>query len=148
MSIPKILPILAAAVLVQGAAVADEGKLDFVSYMTRIQYFAHKLGLSVDARNKRLADFYLHEVEEILEHLEQVEDFKGIPVAKLSKGLLAPAVEQMEQAVDGADPAAMDAAYDGLLAACNGCHKAADHAFVHVERQRDNPYLQSFAPLP
>lgn len=144
----KTFAALIAAAMLQGPAVASEGELDFVSYMTRIQYFAHKLGLALDAGNIRLADFYLHEVEEIVEALEEVEDFKGVPVAKLVDNTLEPAVERMEKAVDEGDRSAIDAAYEGLLGSCNNCHDAAEYGFIHVERRRDNPYIQSFAPTP
>jgi hypothetical protein len=142
----KLLLVLLAALLPLSIASAGGDKLDFVGYMTKMQYFAHKLGLSVDAGNAALQDYYAHEVEEIVEKLEQVDDYKGIPVAKLLKTTLAPAFETLEDAVKAGDAPAVNAAYDGLLAACNNCHKAANHAYIHMEHRSDNPYIQTFAP--
>lgn len=142
----KPLVVFLVALLPLPIASAGGDKLDFVGYMTKMQYFSHKLGLSVDAGNAALQDYYAHEVEEIIEKLEKVEDYKGIPVAKLLKTTLAPAFEKLEDAVKAGEAAAVNDAYDGLLAACNNCHKAANHAYIHVERRGDNPYMQTFAP--
>jgi hypothetical protein len=142
----KPLLVLLSALLPLSIASAGGDKLDFVGYMTKMQYFSHKLGLSVDAGNAALQDYYAHEVEEIIEKLEEVDDYKGIPVAKLLKTTLAPAFEKLEDAVEAGEAPAVNAAYDGLLAACNSCHKAANHAYIHVERRSDNPYMQTFAP--
>ncbi len=137
-----------AALLPLSVASAGGETMDFVGYMTKMQYFAHKLGLSVDARNPALQAFYAHEIEEVIEKLETVEDYKGIHVAHLLKTTLVPAFGKLEEAIKAGEPPAVDARYDELIAACNNCHKAADHAYLHIERRHDNPYLQSFAPLP
>jgi hypothetical protein len=122
----------------------DDG--DFVGHMSRMQYFSHKLGLAVSARNQPLQGYYVHEVEEVIEAVSQVEQYKGIAVGELVKTILEPAFEDLEDAVAKASPDRVDAAYDGLLEACNTCHEAANHDFIRVERRRDNPYMQSFAP--
>lgn len=120
---------------------------NLVSQMGRLQYFSHKLGLAVSANNKALQGFYVHEVEEVVEELTEIEDFDGIPIGKLVTTILVPQLEKAEQAVKGSDSAAVDAAFDELLSACNSCHQNANRPYLHVERRTDNPYLQSFDPV-
>ena len=54
------------------ASLADEA-IELVEYMTRLQYFSHKVGLSIQAKNEPLARFYLHELEEIIEKLKEAD---------------------------------------------------------------------------
>jgi hypothetical protein len=46
-------------------AVWAEEPVDLAAYMTRLQYFSHKAGLSIQAQNEPLSHFYLHELEEV-----------------------------------------------------------------------------------
>ncbi len=128
------------------AAEADETGL--VTQMGRMQYFTHKLGLAIAAQNKPLQDFYAHEVEEVIEHVGDIKEQDGVPIRHLIETILVPAFESLERAIDAADPAAVEGAYDGLLAACNKCHHAANRPYLVVERRTDNPYMQRFAPAP
>lgn len=125
----------------------DGSEASLVSQMGRLQYFTHKLGLSVTAKNQALQDFYIHEVEEVVEALTEVEDFDGIPIGKLVTTILVPAIDKLEHAVEAKDFSAADTAFDEMLNACNTCHKNANHAYIQIERRTDNPYMQSFEPL-
>jgi hypothetical protein len=129
-----------------GEASEDHGDVDFVGYMTRLQYFTHKLGLAVSAQNKELQGYYVHEVEEIIEEISEVEQYKGIPVGQLIRDTLLPSFEFFEETMQKGDSGATDAGYVKVLEACNACHKAADHGFIRIERRTDNPYIQDFAP--
>ena len=119
---------------------------NFVSYMTQMQYFTHKLGLAVTAQNRELEGYYVHEVEEIIEQVSEVEEYKGIPVGQLIRDTLLPTFEYLEKTLQTGDAEAADVAYDKLIEACNACHKAAKHEFIRIERRTDNPYLQGFTP--
>ena len=147
---PNLVAAALAAALVQLApapALAGDGG-DFVTHMTQMQYFTHKLGLAVDTGNRKLQGYYVHEVEEIIEKVEKVKEYKGIEVGKLIGTVLEPSFEKLEDAVESGDAQATDAAYDGLIDACNRCHTAANHDFLVVERRRDNPFIQNFSPAP
>jgi hypothetical protein len=139
--------LIAAAIFYVPSGFAGGEGVDFVSYMTRMQYFAHKLGLAVSAQNVKLQGYYVHEVEEMIEKVTEVEEYKGIPVGQLIRDTLIPSFELLEESVEKGDNTATDAAYGKLLEACNACHKAADHAFIHIQRRADNPYMQDFAPI-
>lgn len=124
----------------------DRHDLGLVTWMGRLQYYAHKLGLAVDAGNKPLVAFYIHEVEEVIERIEDIDDADGVPVGKLVKEILLPSFESLETAFDTGDAARLDADYNRLLGACNQCHEKANRPYLIVERRHDNPYMQRFKP--
>lgn len=124
------------------------GEPGLVTWMGRLQYFTHKLGLAVTAQNRALQGYYVHEVEEVIEQIETIEQLDGIEIGNLVKANLVPAFEALEGAVEVGDQARVDLAYGGLIDACNTCHKAANRPYIHIERRADNPYLQDFAPAP
>lgn len=126
--------------------VRSDDETGLVTWMGRLQYFTHKLGLAVDAQNRALQAYYVHEVEEVIEQIEEIQETDGIEVGRLVKANLVPAFERLESAVEVGDQARVDLAYDELIGACNTCHKAANRPYIHIERRSDNPYLQNFAP--
>lgn len=145
----SVIAALVAVIALQAApAPASEGEPgeeDFVSYMTRMQYFSHKLGLAVAGGSAELQHFYAHELEEIIEEVAEVEEFKGIEIGRLIRSTLIPAFESLEHSLGG-EVGKVDAAYDAMLKSCNECHQASGFGFLTIERRPDNPYLQSFAP--
>jgi len=130
--------------LFSAAAAADSGEGEFIDNMTRLQYFSHKLGLAIDSGNRDLQRFYAHEVEEQIEAVSGTEQLDGIAISKLTAQFLLPKFENLEVAVKAGEPEAIDTAYDEMLESCNDCHRASQRAFIKVERQVDNPYMQSF----
>ncbi len=142
----KTLTLVLGAALISGSVAtvcADEG--EFIGYMTRMQYFTHKLALSIDAGNRDLQDFYAHEVEEQIEGALQVETLDDIPVAKLMREFLVPKFETLEAAIKSGDAKRVNADFDALIEGCNRCHSAAQRPSIKIERRTDNPYMQSFA---
>jgi hypothetical protein len=134
------------AVLIYGpfkAATADEG--EFIGYMTRMQYFTHKLALSIEVGSQELQEFYAHEVEEQIEGALEVESLDEIPVAKLMREFLVPKFEALEAAVKSGDAEKVNADFDALIEGCNRCHSAAQRSYIYIERRTDSPYMQSFA---
>jgi hypothetical protein len=135
-----------AALSVAPAGASGDHDSGLVTWMGRLQYFAHKLGLAVGAENRALQGYYVHEVEEVIEQVEQIQELDGIEIGKLVKTNLVPAFEDLESAVEVGDQRRVDQAYDGLLAACNRCHQAANRPYIRIQRRTDNPYPQDFAP--
>jgi hypothetical protein len=128
-------------------AAGDEGHdLGLVTWMGRMQYYVHKLGLSLDAGNRALVGYYVHEVEEVIEEIEKIEDDDGVAVGSLVKKILVPAFEALEGAFDSGDRGRLDAGYDRLIGACNQCHESANRFYLVIERRHDNPYMQRFEP--
>lgn len=129
----------------------DSHDLGLVTWMGRLQYYTHKLGLSLDAGNQALVGYYTHEVEEVIEAIEDIESENDIPIGSLVKKILVPAFEtfeaSFETAFDSGDRQRLNADYDSLIAACNQCHDTAQRPYLVVQRSHDNPYLQRFEPV-
>jgi hypothetical protein len=117
-----------------------------LTLMHNMQYFGHKLGLAIDAGNRELQGFYVHEVEEVIEAVSAIESYDGIAIPKLLESTLKPAFEALEGAIEIGDQDKVSAAYDKLLEGCNTCHRGANRGYIVIQRSHDNPYPQNFAP--
>ncbi len=124
------------------SAQADDVAL--INTMSALQYFTHKTSLAIDAENAPLAEFYSHELEEILEKLATVSSYHGQPIAKLTEALLHPSFERLEAAIKQQQWQQSSQALDTMIDSCNQCHQATQHGFIHIERQSHNPYFQIF----
>lgn len=118
--------------------------IELVKMMSALQYFTHKTTLAIDAKNPELANFYAHELEEIIEELEEVESYHNQPIASYVKGILEPSFETLEDQIKDADWKESSTAMDALIDSCNQCHQATQHGFIIIERRVDNPYFQQF----
>ena len=114
--------------------------------MRSFQYFAHKTSLAIDYKNAKLASFYAHEVESILEEVKKIETFDDHPIAEHAISILEPAFVNLENAIKSKKWNKASARFDDLISACNECHRTTEHGYVKIKRQIDNPYMQSFAP--
>ena len=124
---------------------AAEDVPGFVDNMIAMQYFMHKAGLSIRADNLELADFYLHEIEEILEVVGEVETYGEMPVGELSTAMLGPAFHGLEEAVDSGDSGAALAAFATVINSCNACHTATNFGYIKIaDRSTENVYMQDF----
>ena len=140
------LGVLAAAAFCLAPSVTPaDGEL--ISLMAALQTYTHKLQLSLDRDTRELAAFYLHELEETIEAVNEVEEYDGHPIGQLSAAMLSPALERLGAALDGSgQTAAAGRELDALLGACNACHTATEHAYIVIRRNDVNPYAQSFEP--
>ena len=88
-----------------------------------------------DAGNWPLADYMIHELEELVEEIEELHPmYREVPVAELLSEMTTPAIERLEAAVDAGDGPAFREAYDQLTNACNACHIAADRDAIVMQR--------------
>ncbi|TVR64807.1 MAG: hypothetical protein EA422_05590 [Gemmatimonadales bacterium] len=88
-----------------------------------------------EAGNWPLADYMVHELEELVEEIEELHPmYREIRVAELIGEMTHPAIEDLEDAVDAGDLAAFQRAYDDLTVACNACHIASDKAELVIQR--------------
>jgi hypothetical protein len=100
------------------ASLADEA-LELVEYMVKLQYFSHKTGLSIQAKNEPLTRFYLHELEEVIEKLKKVKEYEGHPISALAQQILVlqrdftPITEVVAYVVSGATDKPHDYAVGG-----------------------------------
>lgn len=131
--------------LAAGPAGAEE-EPDLADNMRSLQYFLHKLSLSVAANHRELAGFYAHEIEEALEDTLAIERYHDQPIGELASAMLVPAFESFEQTLDEAGIDAVRSSLNRVIEACNACHRATGYGFIRIAPDDDNPYLQSFAP--
>lgn len=135
------------------SAVAAEGdddhEHDLIGNMGSLQMFSHKFDLAIGHRNRELADFYAHELEETIESTAAIEAYHDKPIGKLTESMLAPAFEKLEQALD-AETANWDEIgkrFDAYIDSCNACHAATEYGIIRIERTDANPFMQSFEPI-
>jgi len=87
------------------------------------------------AENWPLTDYMVHELEEVLEDIEELHPvYRDVQVAALLREMTAPAMDSLEAAVEARDRAAFVLAYDALSDACNHCHRAADRSALVIQR--------------
>ena len=136
------------------AAAAEEEFVELAPYMTRLQTLTHKLSLSVEHSNHRLAEFYLYESLEALEDIKtDVPLYRGHLVALLTDQLATPAYKTLLEAIEK-DKAEKERtnkrsakAFTALLNTCNQCHVATKHEFIKIAVPKGvNPFLQDFKP--
>jgi hypothetical protein len=127
---------------------AEHAGEELAPYMASLQRYTEKLFLAGANEHWELARFYEHEVEEVAEELvEGGFEEDGHDVSALTQTMLLPAVARVEAATDARSPEAFDAAYRGLLAACNACHDATDHGFIRLQVPDANAFpSQDFSP--
>jgi hypothetical protein len=137
-----------------GAATAktDEGP-ELGAQMLELQIRHARLWQAGQARNWILAQFQLAELREAVTGIIATNgDHAALQPQRLAEvmpAMLDPALAAMQAAVDAHDGAGFDAAYDQLSNACTGCHAAADHGFLVIQRPR-TPVLDNLRaePLP
>ncbi len=119
---------------------------ELAGYMTSLQQYTHKFALAVDAENTELAEFYLHEMEELAEKIrEDVPTYEGYEIAKLTGSFLVTSFEPVDKAVESADWAEARKQLKSMIQKCNACHDATDHGFIRLTAGFDkNPYNQDF----
>lgn len=113
-------------------------KPGFGDLMGGLQNHHNKLWFAGTNENWELADFALHELEEI------VEDIKTIHADRKetqSIFIIEPALEAMDEAVDNQNLNQFKEQYINLTNACNTCHKATGFEFISIK----TPTLPSYS---
>jgi hypothetical protein len=114
--------------------------------MNQMQDQVHKLSYAIEAENAELADFYLHELEEGAEALISANVmYHGEPIGELTKTMLLPYIEYLEEAADEQRWGDARNRFSALVNSCNSCHSATGYpSIVVTERGTVNPYNQDF----
>lgn len=124
--------------------VADSYKPGFGEFMASVQVHHEKLWFAGTNANWPLADFEIHEIEEIPEDLKQLH-----PERKETEllGMLDPVLDSVETAIEKQDTAMFRANYMLLTNTCNSCHVATEHGFVVIKTPDTPPFSgQVFLP--
>jgi hypothetical protein len=116
-----------------------------------LQQMRHsKLWFAGSAGNWPLADYELDELKEGFDDVRRLfPTHEGVRLGPLMEVAEKVAIPDLAKAIAAQDAAGFAGAFDALTAACNGCHHAAKHGFIAIQRPTSLPYSnQSFAPGP
>lgn len=112
-------------------------KPGFGDLMGGLQNHHNKLWFAGTNENWELADFALHEIEEIVEDIKMLHANRE---ETQSIFIIEPALEAMDEAVDNQNLSQFKEEYINLTNACNTCHKATGYEFISIQ----TPTLPSY----
>lgn len=115
--------------------IEEVGEPDLVAGMGRIQLYMEKLWQAGSVGNTELAEFYRHEIEEVLEELAEagISD-DGHDLSLRIEQMALPVLEAWEAKGIEADSTEFEASYLGLMNACNSCHQVTDHGYIRITK--------------
>lgn len=127
--------------------VAENAKPALYDLMTQMQQVVHKMSYAVEFENKELLDFYIHELEELSGELIITNmNYNDYPVGQLTRSMLYPSIEDLEDAIDSGDWSNVRTQKSILIQSCNSCHIATGYKSVIIlERAGVNPFNQNFS---
>jgi hypothetical protein len=145
---PAFVVLIASTLLTAGFAAKAEdapmpaGDVPGLGEIMTLQQLRHiKLWFAGRAGNWPLSDY---EVGELNEGFDDVGKLLGGDTVDKMVGAQ---IKALQKAVDDKNRAAFMAAYDGLSAGCNNCHRTLDHGFIVIQRPASLPYSdQKFMP--
>jgi hypothetical protein len=114
-----------------------------------LQQMRHlKLWFAGSGSSWELAAYELDELKEGFDDMLKRFPIKdGVALAPMIKMIGAQDIPELEKAITTRDGAKFASAFDALTAGCNGCHQAAKHAYIVIQRPASQPYSnQSFSP--
>jgi hypothetical protein len=110
-----------------------------------------RLWFAGEAQNWLLAAFELQELKEAFDGVvEQNPDhatFQPERLADILPAMMKGPITALRDAIDHNNKAEFEKAYDGLSAACSGCHRAAGNDFLVIERPT-TPMLDNLRTTP
>ena len=119
--------------------------------MLGIQIRHARLWFAGEAQNWLLAAFELQELKEafdaVVEQNPEHAIFQPQRLADILPAMTNAPVKSLRDAIDHGSKAEFEKAFDGLSAACTGCHHAAGNDFLVIERPR-TPLLDNLRVAP
>jgi hypothetical protein len=112
---------------------------DLAALMGEMQRLSMKLGFAIEGGNQPLAEFYLHEVEEVLALTERIDRHEEMPIGATARTIMRPLLDPLSSAVEASDFATARTAYAALIDGCNRCHNATEHGFVVITPATGTP---------
>jgi hypothetical protein len=127
-----------------GTAPATEPhyEVDLVQSMGRMQLYMNKMYFAGINGNSELRDFYVHEIEETMESIEEGHVMhEGVNISQNMKLFGLDQLEVFERAIS-ADTTGFRNAYGQFLLSCNNCHTASKYPFI-VIKEPTNPVFDN-----
>lgn len=121
---------------------------ELAPFMAQLQQHSQKLGFAIEGQNTSLAEFYLHEITEVLEEIEEeIPIHDKLPIAELIKKIPEPMLAPLDKEIEAGHWHEATQAYSNLINACNSCHAATQHEFIVITPANGNPpFNQLFTP--
>lgn len=102
--------------------------------MERFQRFGTKLWYAGNNENWELASFYTHEMEEVIEELQESDiEEAGYKVSELVARMPLPALEEVEASIHKKSYTHFQNSYKLLVTSCNACHAATQKPFIQIQ---------------
>ena len=117
--------------------IAASYKPGFGEFMSSIQAHHSKLWFAGVNQNWKLADFEIHE---IMEALDDIQQFQKERKESQVIGMLNPALAGMDSAIRQKDLVKFREGFTILTNTCNDCHKAVDFEFNQVKIPETSPF--------
>jgi hypothetical protein len=110
-----------------------------------------RLWFAGEAGNWNLATFEVQELQEafdaVVEHNPDDANLQPERLADVLPAMTRGPISDLRKAVDGKSKAAFEKAYDGLSAACTGCHHVAGNDMLVIQRPK-TPLLDNLRVTP
>jgi hypothetical protein len=120
----------------------EHEEIEVAEYMGKLQIYTTKLYFAGINKNITLAEFYLHETEEVMEKLADANVVdEGIKVSELMKIHGESTIESMQKKVKKEGLVNFNAHYTNLINACNACHIQSEHEFIKIIQPQNNPFV-------
>ncbi len=109
-------------------------------YMTAMQLHYAKLWIAAMHTNWDLAHYELDELAETMEGAESLDAVKdSVHITPVLHSVRTGILPQLDTAITRQDAAQFKSAYTVTLSACNNCHTASSHPFIHIEEPHAEP---------
>jgi hypothetical protein len=125
----------------------DQPVPELAEHMTVLSTLTHKLGLSIEAKNPKMTQFYTVEsIVKAREIQEIIPEYEGKPVADLMSSIMMAGYYELTRNMrkKPVDFEKIEKSYDALIARCNACHVATDFGYLKIKRNSSNPYMLDF----
>lgn len=110
-----------------------EKEVELVALMGRMQLYMNKMYFAGINENEELLDFYIHELEEAIEEIEDGEVMhEGVDISQNMQMYGSPQLEAFEEAIAN-NSKDFKSAYNGFVNACNSCHTASKYPFIIIK---------------
>ncbi len=118
---------------------------DVLKTMEQFQRFSQKVWFAGEAENWDLAEFYAHELEELVDELATSDvTYEGYNLSDMSNKILAPSIATLENSIRNKEVLHFKDSYQSMLQSCNACHQATHHEFIKIIKPSLNVYNQKF----
>lgn len=110
----------------------DDESVNLIMLMGQLQLFMNKLYFSGINNNEPLTEFYVHEIEEVMEDIAEGNvTHEDIDISAKMESFGLAQLEVFERAIESGND--FKDAYNGLVASCNACHQASKYPFIIIK---------------